>query len=57
MPIYDELYAREELRHILVRHEQAAVHAAEVLYNGPTSSLHGNPGPGATNFITGLATR
>lgn len=57
MPIYDELYAREELRHILVRHEQAAVHAAEGVARttGQPAVCMATSGPGATNFITGLA--
>jgi len=57
MPIYDALYGHSELRHILVRHEQAAVHAAEGLARttGMPAVCMATSGPGATNFITGLA--
>lgn len=57
MPIYDALYDHPELRHVLVRHEQAAVHAAEGLarVTGKPAVCMATSGPGATNFITGLA--
>ncbi|MEM7404518.1 MAG: biosynthetic-type acetolactate synthase large subunit [Pseudomonadota bacterium] len=57
MPIYDALYDHPELRHVLVRHEQAAVHAAEGLARatGKPAVCMATSGPGATNFITGLA--
>jgi acetolactate synthase-1/2/3 large subunit len=48
LPIYDALFEQNELRHILVRHEQGAVHAAEGYARSVTS------GPGATNAVTGL---
>ncbi|WP_417549477.1 acetolactate synthase 3 large subunit [Methylophaga sp.] len=56
--IYDALYNQEEVKHILVRHEQAATHAADGY-----ARATGNPGvvlvtsgPGATNAVTGIAT-
>ena len=57
MPIYDALYEeRENIRHILVRHEQGAIHAAEGYAR--TKNIPGvcfaTSGPGATNLITGL---
>lgn len=57
MPIYDALYGHNELKHVLVRHEQAAVHAAEGLARttGRPGVCMATSGPGATNFITGLA--
>lgn len=58
LPIYDALYeAKNQLRHILVRHEQAAAHAAEGyarLTNKP-GVCFATSGPGATNLLTGLA--
>jgi acetolactate synthase-1/2/3 large subunit len=58
MPIYDALYDyKEEINHILVRHEQGAIHAAQGFAR--TSETCGvcfaTSGPGATNLITGLA--
>jgi acetolactate synthase I/II/III large subunit len=58
MPIYDALHARAHvLNHILVRHEQGAVHAAEgyARTTGRPGVCMATSGPGATNFITGLA--
>ncbi|HLP54881.1 MAG TPA: biosynthetic-type acetolactate synthase large subunit [Fluviicola sp.] len=58
MPIYDALYDyRETIRHILVRHEQGAVHAAQgfARAGGHTGVVLATSGPGATNLITGLA--
>lgn len=58
MPFYDELYRYSgQLRHILVRHEQAAVHAAEgyARSSGKPGVCVATAGPGATNFITGIA--
>jgi acetolactate synthase-1/2/3 large subunit len=58
MPFYDALHQHEGLRHILVRHEQAAAHAAD----GYARASHrvgvcvATSGPGATNLVTGLAT-
>ncbi|MEM9946782.1 MAG: biosynthetic-type acetolactate synthase large subunit [Cyanobacteria bacterium P01_D01_bin.36] len=61
LPIYDELYKAEEagkLQHILVRHEQAASHAADgyARATGEVGVCFATSGPGATNLVTGLAT-
>ncbi|AZA82808.1 acetolactate synthase, large subunit, biosynthetic type [Chryseobacterium lactis] len=58
IPIYDALYDyQEKLKHILVRHEQAAVHAAQGLarVSGEVGVVMATSGPGATNLVTGLA--
>ena len=58
MPFYDELYKNHgRLEHILVRHEQAAVHAAEgyARSSGKVGVCVATAGPGATNFVTGIA--
>ena len=58
MPTYDALYDyREQLRHILVRHEQCAAHAAEgyARTNGKPGVCLVTSGPGATNLVTGIA--
>lgn len=58
IPIYDALYDyQENLKHILVRHEQAAVHAAQGLarVSGEVGVVLATSGPGATNLVTGLA--
>ncbi|MBV8325551.1 biosynthetic-type acetolactate synthase large subunit [Chryseobacterium sp.] len=58
IPIYDALYDyRGKLEHILVRHEQAAVHAAQGLarVSGEVGVVLATSGPGATNLVTGLA--
>ncbi len=58
MPIYDALYDyREKLKHILVRHEQGAIHAAQgyARTSGRTGVVFATSGPGATNLVTGLA--
>ena len=58
MPIYDALYHYEkELRHILTRHEQGAIHAAQgyARASGKVGVVFATSGPGATNLITGLA--
>ncbi|MGN7865992.1 biosynthetic-type acetolactate synthase large subunit [Chryseobacterium sp. 22458] len=58
IPIYDALYDyKEQLEHILVRHEQAAVHAAQGLarVSGEVGVVLATSGPGATNLVTGLA--
>lgn len=58
MPIYDALYDhRDALEHILVRHEQGAIHAAQgyARATGRTGVVFATSGPGATNLITGLA--
>jgi len=56
LPIYDELFKQNALRHILVRHEQAAVHAAEgyARSTGKVGVVLVTSGPGATNAVTGL---
>ncbi len=56
LPIYDELFKTNAVRHILVRHEQAAVHAAEgyARSTGKTGVVLVTSGPGATNAVTGL---
>src|SRR6478735_4402622 len=58
MPIYDALYDyNEKLTHILVRHEQGAIHAAQgfARVSGRTGVVFATSGPGATNLVTGLA--
>ena len=56
LPIYDALFHQQELRHILVRHEQGAAHAAEgyARSTGKVGCLLVTSGPGATNAVTGL---
>ena len=56
LPIYDALYAERRLRHVLVRHEQAAVHAAEgyARTTGKPGVVLVTSGPGVSNTITGL---
>ena len=56
LPIYDELFKQNKIRHILVRHEQAAVHAAEgyARSTGKVGCVLVTSGPGATNTVTGL---
>nr|YP_009297193.1 acetohydroxyacid synthase large subunit [Porphyridium sordidum]AOM66536.1 acetohydroxyacid synthase large subunit [Porphyridium sordidum] len=61
LPIYDELYKWEEegyIKHILVRHEQAAAHAADgyARATGEVGVCFATSGPGATNLVTGIAT-
>jgi acetolactate synthase I/II/III large subunit len=58
MPIYDALYDfNDKLEHILVRHEQGAIHAAQgyARTSGKTGVVFATSGPGATNLVTGLA--
>ncbi|WP_295202135.1 biosynthetic-type acetolactate synthase large subunit [uncultured Chryseobacterium sp.] len=58
MPIYDALYDyNSQLKHILVRHEQGAIHAAQgfARSSGKTGVVFATSGPGATNLVTGLA--
>lgn len=58
MPVYDALYDfKDRLHHILVRHEQGAVHAAQgyARSSGKTGVVFATSGPGATNLVTGLA--
>ena len=56
LPIYDELFKQDKVRHILVRHEQGAVHAAEgyARSTGKVGCVLVTSGPGATNAVTGL---
>lgn len=57
MPVYDELLNFPELRHVLTRHEQGAVHAAQgfARVSGRTGACLVTSGPGATNLLTGIA--
>ncbi len=58
MPVYDEFYKyREQIKHILVRHEQGGAHAAqgEARVTNKTGVAIATSGPGATNLITGIA--
>ncbi len=58
MPIYDALYDyQDQIRHILVRHEQGAAHAAEgfARITGTPGVCFATSGPGATNLVTGIA--
>ena len=56
LPIYDALFQQNAIRHVLVRHEQAAVHAAEgyARSTGKVGVVLVTSGPGATNAVTGL---
>jgi acetolactate synthase I/II/III large subunit len=56
LPIYDELFKQKKIRHVLVRHEQGAVHAAEgyARSTGKVGCVLVTSGPGATNAVTGL---
>jgi len=56
--IYDAIYKQDHFKHILVRHEQAAVHAADAFSRatGEVGVALVTSGPGATNAITGIAT-
>jgi acetolactate synthase-1/2/3 large subunit len=61
LPIYDELYRWEDenlIKHILARHEQGAIHAADAYARatGKVGVCFATSGPGATNLITGIAT-
>jgi acetolactate synthase-1/2/3 large subunit len=58
MPIYDSLYSyTDQLEHILVRHEQGGIHAAQgfARTSGEVGVVFATSGPGATNLVTGLA--
>ncbi len=58
MPVYDALYDfADQLTHILVRHEQGAIHAAQgyARVSGKVGVALATSGPGATNLVTGLA--
>lgn len=56
LPIYDALFQQKKIKHILVRHEQAAIHAAEgyARSTGKVGCALVTSGPGATNAVTGL---
>ena len=56
LPIYDEIFQQNDIRHILVRHEQAAVHMAEgyARSTGKPGVVLVTSGPGATNAVTGM---
>ena len=58
LPIYDVLYEVKDIRHILVRHEQGAAHAADgnARASGKAGVCLATSGPGATNLVTGIAT-
>lgn len=57
LPLYDELYNDGKIRHIHMRHEQCAAHAAEgfARVTGGVGVCIGTSGPGATNLVTGIA--
>ncbi|HWL31686.1 MAG TPA: acetolactate synthase 3 large subunit [Xanthobacteraceae bacterium] len=57
LPIYDAIFQQETVKHVLVRHEQGAVHAAEgyARSTGKVGCVLVTSGPGATNAVTGLA--
>ncbi|MEY3410435.1 MAG: acetolactate synthase large subunit, partial [Pseudomonadota bacterium] len=56
--IYDAIFKQDKFKHILVRHEQAAVHAADAFARatGEVGVALVTSGPGATNAVTGIAT-
>jgi acetolactate synthase-1/2/3 large subunit len=56
LPIYDEIFQQNDIRHVLVRHEQAATHAAEgyARSTGKPGVVLVTSGPGATNAVTGM---
>jgi len=56
LPIYDEIFLQNDIRHILVRHEQGAIHAAEgyARTTGKPGVVLVTSGPGVTNTVTGL---
>ncbi len=56
LPIYDEVFQQNDIRHILVRHEQGAIHAAEgyARATGKPGVVLVTSGPGATNTVTGI---
>ncbi|UMB53573.1 biosynthetic-type acetolactate synthase large subunit [Lutibacter sp. A64] len=58
MPVYDEIYKyREKFHHVLTRHEQGAIHAAQgfARVTGKPGIVFATSGPGATNLVTGIA--
>ena len=56
LPIYDEIFQQNDIRHVLVRHEQGATHAAEgyARATGKPGVVLVTSGPGATNAVTGM---
>ncbi len=58
IPVYDELFEEKEIRHILMRHEQGAAHAADGFSraSGKIGVCMSTSGPGATNLVTGITT-
>merc|ERR1712070_1081570 len=56
LPVYDELFKQNDIRHILVRHEQGATHMAEgyARSTGKPGVVLVTSGPGATNAVTGI---
>ncbi|MDM7459185.1 MAG: thiamine pyrophosphate-binding protein, partial [Paracoccus sp. (in: a-proteobacteria)] len=56
LPIYDEIFQQNDITHVLVRHEQGAVHRAEgyARATGKPGVVLVTSGPGATNAVTGL---
>ena len=57
IPIYDVLYDTDEIKHVLMRHEQCAAHAADgyARASGKVGVCMATSGPGATNLVTGIA--
>ena len=57
LPIYDAIYQQDKIRHLLVRHEQGAAHAADgyARATGKVGVCLATSGPGATNLVTGIA--
>jgi acetolactate synthase-1/2/3 large subunit len=58
MPVYDEIYKyRDQFHHVLTRHEQGAIHAAQgfARVTGEVGVVFATSGPGATNLVTGIA--
>lgn len=57
LSVYDELFKQKDIKHILMRHEQSAVHAAEgyARVSGKCGVVLVTSGPGATNTVTGIA--
>jgi len=57
IPIYDALFKQDKIKHVLVRHEQAAAHAADgyARATGKVGVCMATSGPGATNLVTGIA--